>query len=275
MQAHAVRAAALLEHGPARGGAGGGDRDHPAGADLGPGAPHRGHGRRPRNGQAADRLGRSASYACTLAPLDPDTHAMMGSVALSWNRLDVAEQALLEALRLDPQHVEARHDLGVVRFRGGELRRGRSGLRLDPARRPVADGGPSEPRGRRPAVACSARTSGMWGVWFLVRIFVSAGRRRWVPSVGCGALRRRPAGLVDPAHRRVDDGDLRVVLWRVLRVVVVGVAVVRLRGGGRRGHHGRGARPACCAVAVTGLAGGRAGAARRVPGQLGTPRVEP
>ena len=156
----------------------------------------------------------AASYACTLAPLDPDTHAMMGSVALTWNRLDVAEQALLEALRLDPQHVEARHDLGVVRFRGGSYGEAAAGfvstLRDDPSQ--------SVARQNLEGVVLRwvQRTHlGMWGVWFLVRIFVSA-----QVQAGAVVVWALGAGLLVWWTRRTVvsmSGDLRVVLWRVLR----------------------------------------------------------
>ncbi len=156
----------------------------------------------------------AASHACTLAPLDADTHAMMGSVALTWQRFDVAERALLEALRLDPQHLQARHDLGVVRLRRGGYGEAASSfvstLKDDPTQH-VA-------RQNLEGVVLRwvQRTHlGMWGVWWFVRLFVAA----QVPLGAAVVWLLGVVLLVWWTRRTVITlaGDLRVVLWRVLR----------------------------------------------------------
>lgn len=156
----------------------------------------------------------AANRACELAPLDPDTHAMMGSVALSWKRLDVAERALLEALRLDPQHTEARHDLGVVRFNSGSYGEAAAGfassLKDDPGL------GIARQNLEGVVLRWIQRTHlGIWAVWFLVRIFVSV----QVPLGAAVVWLLGAALLVWWTRRTVSTlaGDLRVVLWRVLR----------------------------------------------------------
>jgi len=156
----------------------------------------------------------AASRACELAPLDADAHAMMGSVALSWKRFDVAERALLEALRLDPQHTEARHDLGVVRFNSGSYGEAAAGfvssLKDDP------NLGVARQNLEGVVLRWVQRTHlGMWGVWWLVRLFVAG-------EVQLGAVAVWLLGVVLLAwwtRRTVSTlaGDLRVVLWRVLR----------------------------------------------------------
>ncbi len=156
----------------------------------------------------------AASRACELAPLDADAHATMGSVALSWKRLDVAERALLEALRLDPQHTGARHDLGVVRFDSGSYGEAAAGfvssLKDDPGL------GVARQNLEGVVLRWIQRTHlGMWAVWFVVRICVAAQVQVAAAVVWAIGV----ALLVWWTRRTVSTlaGDLRVVLWRVLR----------------------------------------------------------
>lgn len=58
----------------------------------------------------------AARNAIELAPLEPDPHAMLGRVALESGDQNTAEQALREALRLDPNHAMARNDLGRLQL---------------------------------------------------------------------------------------------------------------------------------------------------------------
>ncbi len=161
----------------------------------------------------------AARRAVDLAPLDPDTHATMGSVALTAKRRDVAERAFLEALRLDPQHVQARHDLGVVRLAQGSMHEAARSF-VDTA---VAD--PRQTVARRNldvlVLKWLQRTHvGFWILWIAERLPVAlAGETRGfvVPAIvlwllGFGILvwwtRRTVVAL---------GGDLRRALWRVLR----------------------------------------------------------
>ena len=58
----------------------------------------------------------AARRAVELAPWEADTHALMGQIALDSDQ-KVAERALREALRLDPEHGSARNDLGRLQLR--------------------------------------------------------------------------------------------------------------------------------------------------------------
>lgn len=58
----------------------------------------------------------AANRAVELAPLNPDTHAIRGRVAIDRDRA-LAEASLREALRLDPGHADAINDLGRLRLR--------------------------------------------------------------------------------------------------------------------------------------------------------------
>lgn len=161
-----------------------------------------------------DLAWQAAARACELAPLDPDTHAMMGSVALSWKRFDVAERALLEALRLDPEHVDARHDLGVVRLQqgsyGGAADSFASTLRADPsvevARRNL----------QHLVLRWLQRTHlGAWVAWFLLRFALAAESypaRLVIGAVAAGVLVWWTRRTLAPLGAR-----LRVVMWRVVR----------------------------------------------------------
>ncbi|SCF35318.1 tetratricopeptide repeat protein [Micromonospora mirobrigensis] len=66
-----------------------------------------------RNGQPALN---AAWRGVELAPEEPQAHLVLGLVAARLDLFDLAERAYREALRLDPQLAEARHDLGVLRL---------------------------------------------------------------------------------------------------------------------------------------------------------------
>lgn len=66
-----------------------------------------------RNGQPALN---AAWRGVELAPQDPAGHLVLGLVAANLQLYDLAERAYTEALRLDPQLAEARHDIGVLRL---------------------------------------------------------------------------------------------------------------------------------------------------------------
>ncbi|MEV5692439.1 tetratricopeptide repeat protein [Micromonospora globbae] len=66
-----------------------------------------------RNGQTALN---AAWRGVQLAPEEPEAHLVLGLVAANMQMFDLAERAYREALRLDPQLAEARHDIGVIRL---------------------------------------------------------------------------------------------------------------------------------------------------------------
>ncbi|TDC01388.1 tetratricopeptide repeat protein [Micromonospora fluostatini] len=66
-----------------------------------------------RNGQPALN---AAWRGVELAPEEPQAHLVLGLVAARLELFDLAERAYREALRLDPQLAEARHDMGVLRL---------------------------------------------------------------------------------------------------------------------------------------------------------------
>ncbi|MEU4771502.1 tetratricopeptide repeat protein [Micromonospora sp. NPDC023644] len=66
-----------------------------------------------RNGQPALN---AAWRGVELAPEEPESHLVLGLVAANMQMFDLAERAYHEALRLDPQLAEARHDIGVLRL---------------------------------------------------------------------------------------------------------------------------------------------------------------
>ncbi|MDO3703739.1 tetratricopeptide repeat protein [Micromonospora sp. C28SCA-DRY-2] len=66
-----------------------------------------------RNGQLALN---AAWRGVELAPEEPQAHLVLGLVAANMELFDLAERAYREALRLDPQLAEARHDIGVLRL---------------------------------------------------------------------------------------------------------------------------------------------------------------
>lgn len=83
---------------------------------------------------AADQLpgGRTlawqaASHAVTLDPQDPETHVCFGTVVMDQNPT-IASQAFQEALRLDPSHALARHNLAVLHLRQSKMADAAEGL---------------------------------------------------------------------------------------------------------------------------------------------------
>ncbi|MEH1016453.1 tetratricopeptide repeat protein [Micromonospora sp. CPCC 206060] len=66
-----------------------------------------------RNGQSALN---AAWRGVELAPEEPQAHLVLGLVAARLELFDLAERAYREALRLDPELAEARHDMGVIRL---------------------------------------------------------------------------------------------------------------------------------------------------------------
>ncbi|MFC4019806.1 tetratricopeptide repeat protein [Micromonospora sp. GCM10011542] len=66
-----------------------------------------------RNGQPALN---AAWRGVELAPQEPQAHLVLGLVAARLELFDLAERAYREALRLDPQLAEVRHDVGVMRL---------------------------------------------------------------------------------------------------------------------------------------------------------------
>ena len=74
-----------------------------------------------------DTLG-AAHRAVALAPHEAQTHAVLGSVLLERGRSRQAQQALHEALRLDPRHYSARNDLARLDLRRHRLGRAARGF---------------------------------------------------------------------------------------------------------------------------------------------------
>ncbi|WBB78899.1 tetratricopeptide repeat protein [Micromonospora sp. WMMD882] len=66
-----------------------------------------------RNGQPALN---AAWRGVELAPEQPQAHLVLGLVAARLGLFSLAERAYAEALRLDPELAEARHDIGVLRL---------------------------------------------------------------------------------------------------------------------------------------------------------------
>jgi tetratricopeptide (TPR) repeat protein len=70
--------------------------------------------------RAGARTGQPALNAAwrgvELAPEEPQAHLVLGLVSARLELFDLAERAYREALRLDPQLAEARHDMGVIRL---------------------------------------------------------------------------------------------------------------------------------------------------------------
>lgn len=66
-----------------------------------------------RNGQPALN---AAWRGVQLAPEDPQAHLVLGLVSARLHLFDLAERAYREALRLNPDLAEARHDMGVIRL---------------------------------------------------------------------------------------------------------------------------------------------------------------
>jgi hypothetical protein len=69
-------------------------------------------------GRAKELAARAAAAQrpVELAPLEADTHAVLGRVAVEDGNQTAAEEALREALRLNPDHAAARNDLGCLQL---------------------------------------------------------------------------------------------------------------------------------------------------------------
>ncbi|HST48318.1 tetratricopeptide repeat protein [Jatrophihabitans sp.] len=83
----------------------------------------------------------AAEKARELAPNEPDTHIVVGQVALARGRRKRATTSLHQALRLDPENAAARHELARVRLHQGRIGAALDGFRaagrLDPTLRTV------------------------------------------------------------------------------------------------------------------------------------------
>jgi tetratricopeptide (TPR) repeat protein len=91
-----------------------------------------------RNGQPALN---AAWRGVQLAPEEPQAHLVLGLVAARLGLFDLAERAYREALRLDPQLAEARHDLGVIRLEQRRYAEALGDLAEAAAMQPVRLGG--------------------------------------------------------------------------------------------------------------------------------------
>ena len=59
--------------------------------------------------------------AVALRPASPDVHYSLGNALMSLERILEAEQAYLQAARLDPEHFKARNNAGLCALRQGKL----------------------------------------------------------------------------------------------------------------------------------------------------------
>jgi tetratricopeptide (TPR) repeat protein len=91
-----------------------------------------------------------ARQAVELEPEDPDHHVLVGDIAADLKKWRIARQAYHEALRIDPTHFGARHNLATLDS---------SMLRIGPALRGLVEAGSMDPR--EPAVAQNL-TGLMW-----------------------------------------------------------------------------------------------------------------
>lgn len=158
----------------------------------------------------------AANRAVELAPLDAESHAGMGLVALRQGRLDVAQKALRRALELDPTNHRAQHNLGIVRMQEGEMAAAARDLHVSAA----AD--PTSPLSERAFHILILRILqrmhwGLWVVWLLVRINNDNDPG---PSIGIIAFLLVGFSALGAALVHMLDGvnaQLRRVLWQVLR----------------------------------------------------------
>ncbi|WP_180268742.1 tetratricopeptide repeat protein [Streptomyces sp. Ru87] len=72
-----------------------------------------------------------ANHAVRLAPQEASAHFLVGALAHRTGRRDIAEQAYTEALRLDPEHTDARNNLSVLHMNRRFGGRRRFGLALE------------------------------------------------------------------------------------------------------------------------------------------------
>jgi tetratricopeptide (TPR) repeat protein len=119
----------------------------------------------------------AAARAVELAPEEPGAHYTHGRVAFALARYPEADRSFGEVLRLDPDHANAHHALGVVRSR----RDGRESLLLAPAAAGFADALAVRPdhalsRDRLEAVLWAVAAKARWfGLLCLVVTAVLAG----------------------------------------------------------------------------------------------------
>ncbi len=176
----------------------------------------------------------AANRAVELAPLETNTHATMGLVALRAGNRYVAEQALTEALRLDPTNHTAQHNLGIVRLGKGQMVAAAQDLGQAAAADPNA---PETTIAFRAVILRWLRNShwALWGFWFFSRVAVAAGNEHhglWWPSIAIALAAL--AGLAWWTRRTIVavGGHLRRVIWRVLRRSVLTAAwFVAVAGG--------------------------------------------
>ena len=148
----------------------------------------------------------AAWRAVLLAPHEAETHAALGSVLLELRRMPEAEQALREALRLNPQHYSALNDLARI-----DLRRHRLGR----AARGFADAAALSPDDQ-----AAARNLHVVLAQLLRRM-------HWVLIVAVLAVGAAAT------HHGSTSRVVRLVLW-VATVVVAGVVLAAGRVGSRR-----------------------------------------
>jgi tetratricopeptide (TPR) repeat protein len=74
-------------------------------------------------GRVTSRTQTLASELVRLAPNEPDSHMILGNVALQLKKPAAAEEAYRTALRIDPSHAGAKHNLSVA-----QLHRGKTGI---------------------------------------------------------------------------------------------------------------------------------------------------
>ena len=159
----------------------------------------------------------AAERARELAPHEPDTHFMVGSVAQRAGRRDEAEACYREALRLDPEHRSAQNQLALIMMQRGDNYAAAQGFAAVAA----ADQGMSglgEHNLRVVAVRLIAPAR--WislGVFFLVNIVVASPGTGWGVRAGCLAVALASwAGWTVWAARQV-PGQLRRPLLRSAR----------------------------------------------------------
>lgn len=168
----------------------------------------------------------AANRAVELAPLESNTHATMGLVALRAGNRQVAEQALTEALRLDPSNHAAQHNLGIVRLGKGQMVAAAQDLGRAAAADPNA---PETTIAFRAVILRWLRNShwALWGFWILDRLSAASGREHeglWWPSMAIALLALGVLGWWTRRTIVAVGGHLRGVLWRVLRRSVLTAA---------------------------------------------------
>jgi Flp pilus assembly protein TadD len=127
--------------------------------------------------------GQAAARARELAPHEPDTHFMVGSVAQRAGRAAEAEACYREALRLDPEHRSAQNQLALIQMQRGDTYAAAQGFAAVAA---ADQGGSGLGEHNLRVLAVRLIAPARWislGVFFLVNIVVTA-------SPGTGAAVR-------------------------------------------------------------------------------------